>query len=353
MSRIELFRAEGLPAFQNRMFSSREAALGCPTGDMVLVQDAETGLVFNSAFEPKLLEYDQDYQNEQACSKVFMEHLVQVERIVRRHFSGREIIEIGCGKGFFLEQLQASGFSITGIDPAYDGRNEKVLKTTFDPALGMAAEGIILRHVLEHVSDPVAFLSDIARANGGKGTIYIEVPCFEWICRHRAWFDVFYEHVNYFCLEDFHRMFGEIHDSGHLFGGQYLFVVAGLSSLRKPRMGGGAALSFPADFLASIQRALNLSEGKRSAVWGGASKGVIFTHYLRKYNKVMDFIIDINPEKQNKFIGVSGYKIVSPEKAIDELNAGDVVFIMNSNYSKEIQAACNKSFQFILVDQDA
>ena len=38
---------------------------------MVLVQDIDTGLVFNAAFDLELLNYDADYQNEQACSGVF------------------------------------------------------------------------------------------------------------------------------------------------------------------------------------------------------------------------------------------------------------------------------------------
>jgi len=37
--------------------------------------------------------------------------------------------------------------------------------------------------------------------------IYIEVPCFDWICLHRSWFDVFYQHFN-FRLADFDRVFG-------------------------------------------------------------------------------------------------------------------------------------------------
>src|SRR3546814_9608010 len=61
--------------------------------------------------------------------------------------------------------------------------------------------------------------------------IYIEVPCFDWIVEHSAWFDVFYEHVNYFRLADLRAMFGTVHEAGHLFGGQYLYIVADLSTL--------------------------------------------------------------------------------------------------------------------------
>jgi len=101
------------------------------------------------------------------------------------------------------------GFEITGFDPAYEGTNKDIIKEYFTPAAQVHRDGIILRHVLEHVQDPVAFLVNIRDSNNGNGKIYIEVPCFDWICRHRAWFDIFYEHVNYFRMDDFRRMFGK------------------------------------------------------------------------------------------------------------------------------------------------
>ena len=69
---------------------------------------------------------------------------------------------------------------------------------------------------MEHIQNPYEFLSQLKDANGGGGRVYIEVPCFEWICEHRAWFDIFYEHVNYFRRSDFNRMFGIVVESGKL-----------------------------------------------------------------------------------------------------------------------------------------
>ena len=252
MNYRELFKIDGLPIFQNKMFNNSEAALDCPKGNICLVQNMETGLIYNSAFDDSLLEYDANYQNEQACSSVFQGHLEDVRLIIERQFSGKPLIEVGCGKGYFLEYLHQAGYEITGIDPAYEGDNPKVIKARFEASLGLSADGIVLRHVLEHISNPLAFLSAIAQANGGKGKIYIEVPCFDWICEHRAWFDIFYEHVNYFRLADFHHMFGKVYESGHVFGGQYLYVVADLASLQKPRRDQNDSFDFPTDFLSDI-----------------------------------------------------------------------------------------------------
>ena len=86
MNQRELFKVEALPVFQNKMFTDRNAALACPKGNIVLVQNMDTGLIFNNAFDARLLEYDADYQNEQACSSVFQQHLENVKAIIEKHY---------------------------------------------------------------------------------------------------------------------------------------------------------------------------------------------------------------------------------------------------------------------------
>jgi len=355
MSHKEIFRVEGLPVLQNRMFPTVAAALASAKGDVVLVQDVRTGLISNDAFDPSSLAYDQDYQNEQACSGVFKRHLNDVAAVINKHFRGKSLIEVGCGKGFFLEHLRTLGFNITGIDPAYEGDSPNVVKAHFESSLGLSADGIVLRHILEHIPDPLSFLAKIASANGGKGAIYIEVPCFDWICDHRAWFDIFYEHVNYFRLQDLFRMFGQIHESGYVFGGQYLYVIADLVSLRTPRAEQNNHVELPKDFLAGVDRAASLvgtNLNRRNAVWGGASKGVIFSLYMQRAGLTIDEIIDINPAKQGRYLAGSGLKVSAPEEALDRLVSADNIFVMNSNYLNEIVAQSRNKFSYHTVDHE-
>ena len=353
MKTREIFRAEGLPVLQNRVFATAAEALASATGDVVLVQSMDTGLIFNAAFDPERLVYAQNYQNEQACSGVFKDHLDAVTAVIQRHFQGRSLIEVGCGKGYFLDHLQARGFDVTGIDPAYEGDNPGVVKARFERGLGLSAEGVVLRHVLEHVPDPLPFLSSIADANDGKGQIYIEVPCFDWICNRRAWFDIFYEHVNYFRLTDLRRMFGTILESGHSFGGQYLYVVADLSSLRSPRFDKTCALDFPADFLDGIHRLSTIArDSMRNAIWGAASKGVVFAVYMQRAGAKFEFVIDINPVKHGKYLAGSGLRVLPPDEAMRLLQPGDNIFVMNSNYLDEIVAQSGNQYHYCKVDHE-
>ena len=350
----EVYRAEQLPVLQNRMFASAEAARACARGDVVLVQSAQTGLVFNRAFRPELVEYDADYQNEQGLSAAFARHLDAVLDVVRRHFGGRSLVEVGCGKGLFLERLLGAGFDVTGLDPTYEGSNPRVIRKFFTPEVGIRAEGIVLRHVLEHVPDPVAFLGGLREANGGRGTIYIEVPCLDWIASHHAWFDIFYEHVNYFRRVDFERMFGTVHESGHSFAGQYLYVVADLATLRAPRRPDGDVFDLPPGFLSAIDESrerLRAGGGAARAIWGGASKGVIFALLMERAGVAIDTVIDINPAKQGRYLAATGLRVQSPEEAMAHLPAGADVFVMNSNYREEIEALTAHRFHCMTIER--
>ncbi len=357
----EIYLVTQLPVFQNRMFHTEEAAKNCGKGDVVVVQDLETGLIFNLAFRPEVMKYDDDYQNEQAVSAVFRHHLQSVSAVILKHFWQSSLIEIGCGKGYFLERLQAMGFKITGLDPSYQGQNPSVIKEYFSPEIGLRADGIILRHVLEHIRDPVEFLSRVRDVNGGGGKIYIEVPCFDWICDHRTWFDIFYEHVNYFRLSDFYRMFSTVYAAGRTFNGQYLWVVADLATVRVPECSEADRIDFPEGFRDSVDRyAAELGTQNRSeqekggniAIWGGASKGVLFALYMERAGAKVDMVIDINPAKQGKFLAATGIRVWSPEEAMSRLTSGANVFVMNSNYLNEIRELTAHQFNYRLVEHE-
>jgi SAM-dependent methyltransferase len=359
MSRYrELYEAKQLPVFQNRMFHSEQEAKDCPKGDVVLVQDMETGLIFNQAFRPELMKYDADYQNEQAESAFFKRHLETMSELVVKHFSGDTLLEVGCGKGRFLEKLQELGFEVTGLDPTYEGSNPSVIREYFTPAIGLRADGIVLRHVLEHVQDPVAFLSGLRDANGGGGKIYIEVPCFDWICTHRSWVDIFYEHVNYFRLSDFRRMFGVVHEAAHTFGGQYLYAVADLATIRRPPFDAADSVRFPGDFLRPVTKYVERVKRQESdhgspAIWGGASKGVIFALFMQRAGAMVQVVVDINPAKQGKYLAATGLRVQSPDEAVNALAPGSDLFVMNSNYLKEIRELTENQFNYILVENES
>jgi SAM-dependent methyltransferase len=344
-SQRELYTQGALPIFQNRMYDSVEAARNCPRGDMRLVEDMATGLVHNADFRPEVMDYDAHYQNEQGVSPLFRAHMDGVADLVERVMGRTGLVEVGCGKGTFLEMLLARGVEVVGYDPTYEGDNPIVRREYFTEELGITGDGLILRHVLEHIPDPVAFLQRLAAANGNRGLIYIEVPCLDWICQHRAWFDIFYEHVNYFRLTDFDRIFGRVVHSARAFGGQYLTVVADLSTLRVPKRDEADAVAFPADLVSRLTEESAADQGP-VVVWGGASKGVIFSLLRERAGRPVDRVIDINPAKQGRYLPATGLRVQSPAEGLADLAPGSQIYVMNPNYLDEVRALAGPAYVY-------
>lgn len=335
-----LYKQQGFPVLQNRVFDTAEEAKNSPTGDILLVEDLETGLIYNAAFDAGIIVYDQNYDNEQSHSQRFQKHLEQVADIITTKMGTENLVEVGCGKGYFLELLLEKGVDVSGFDPTYDGSNQRVQKKFFEPGIIDAANGLILRHVLEHIENPVDFLFNLKEANNGKGLIYIEVPCFDWICQHKAWYDIFYEHVNYFRKNDFLRIFSNVLSIGNFFDGQYIYVVADLEHLQMPLFNKDHQVEFPTDFTQGINKKTN----KPVIVWGGASKGTIFSLLKSRTGQEISFAIDINPAKQGKYLAVTGLEVVSPDNAMKISKKGTEVYVMNPNYIEEIHTITNGYF---------
>ncbi|MBS1606958.1 MAG: methyltransferase domain-containing protein [Bacteroidetes bacterium] len=328
-----------VPVLQNRAFNTREEAIGSDFGYLQIEQDPQTGIFENRLFDGDKLIYDQNYDNEQANSPAFEAHLDQVAEILKPFMAGKKVIEVGCGKGHFFRKLSDRGADIVGCDPTYQGDDPRIIREFFSPELGQTGDVIILRHVLEHIQHPADFIRYIAQANGNKGVIYIEVPDLSWIIANQVYFDLFYEHVNYFRPEDFRRIFGRIYAQGVFFNGQYQYVVADLSAVNPP----------PYDFekvddrlQVSFQKLDQISDRlKKTArpvyIWGAASKGVISSLHLLDRGVKIEGLIDINPRKQGKYAAMTGLPILSPA-AFKARTGQAVVLIANPNYESEIRA---------------
>ncbi len=344
-----LYAQDDFPVFQNRMYATAEEARQCPRGNIRLVEDLTSGLVRNDAFDPDLVDYDSAYQNEQANSLPFRQHLDWAADLISEEIGLDDLVEVGCGKGTFLKMLAARGASITGFDPTYEGDSPLIQRHYFGPELGLSAKGLVLRHVLEHIPDPYAFLCQLRDANGGSGLIYIEVPCFDWICKERSWFDIFYEHVNYFRLSDFKKMFGKTPALGRCFGGQYLYVIGDLSSLRAPEYDPANPVHLPDDFTPSLHAGATPST---DVVWGGASKGVIYALMRERAGNPVQAVIDINPNKQSQYLAGTGLRVSAPDEVLPNVPKSTRILVMNPNYCDEIKKASNNQFTYVEVGND-
>jgi len=332
-----IYEQVGVPLLQNTVYPTPVLAKATRRINVTLTQSLDNGFIFSGNFDESIIDYDQHYQNEQSNSDIFKEHLVHVIEILNKnHLLGKKIVEIGCGKAFFMDMLLEKGEDVTGFDPTYEGNSPKVVKDFFsDKYSDIAAETIVLRHTLEHIAKPFHFIQTIAKANNNKGFIYIEVPTFEWIVNNIASEDVFYEHCNYFTLETLQQFFTES-EGGHFFNGQYIYVIADLSKVKK-ELGKREFKTYEIKFKDKITSYKKLVESnKNMAIWGAGAKGSTFLNLIDPSASKIKCVIDINPKKQNQFIGGTGHPIIRPQ---DIAKHGiDTVIVMNVNYVNEIKS---------------
>lgn len=360
---IEVFHeATGVPANSCILLDSKRAARAYPRGDIRLAICPACGLITNTAYDTGLTEYSQKYEETQGFSPTFTAFQKNLaENLIARHgLRGKDIVEIGCGKGEFLSILCELGPNRgTGYDPAYVPERDTGSGATFvrdfysDRYAGDGADFIICKMTLEHIHDVGEFLSTIRRLAEIRAgtTVFIQVPDVTRILRECAFEDVYYEHVSYFSPGSLGRIFNrcglDVQRTESLYGDQYLVIegriAGGFPSPIPPqddieRLRAGSA-SFRDAFRNKLalwrDRIREFSQpGRRAVIWGSGSKGVAFLTTLGVEDGI-DYAVDINPFRQGHFMPGTGQEIVSGE-FLKEYEP-DTVVVMNPIYQGEIQ----------------
>ena len=232
--------------------------------------------------------------------------------------------------------MLAKGLDCWGYDPTYEGTNSRIIKEYFSSEYsGIEADVIILRHTMEHISNPFSFLHTIAQANNYRGKIFIEVPTFNWIESKNAFWDIFYEHCNYFTLSTLQNLFTKS-VGGHFFNGQYIYVIADLGDV-KDSLDIVPVKPYEVKFSDKIKQYDQLISGLNNvAIWGVGAKGSTFLNLLDKDCTKIKCVVDINPKKQHRYVGGTGHYIIKPEELAAE--GIENIIVMNINYIDEIKA---------------
>jgi hypothetical protein len=343
------------------LWPDRRAALAASRAPMRLMFCCQCTLIFNALYDPQKLSYDDSYDSSLDFSQQFQAFLVElVHRLIGTYsLRKKRITEIGSGQGSFLRLIcEMGGNDGIGYDPTYKCNRGWVGEgsVTFVQALyqseleGAPADFTCFRHVLEHLSDPAAFLQDLRRAypKGSNQVIYCEVPNGEAIFGGQPLWDIVYQHVSYFTAPALKFLFESsgfrILDMRTSYGGQFLSVEAAPSEVQTPPS--PIARRGVAKHIASFQRRFGASvdswqtyvneaclEGRRLALWGCGSKGVTFLNVVPGAERIQ-FVTDVNPHKHGMYVPGTGQRIVSPEEL--KTIRPDTVIVPNPLYKDEV-----------------
>lgn len=357
---------KSVPANSCILLSSREDAMAYPTGDIQLAFCEQCGFVSNIAFDSKLTEYSEKYEETQGFSPTFNSFQRELaEQLIQRHqLYGKHIIEIGCGKGEFLTLIcELGGNQGTGFDPGFrSDRNPSVnageitfIKDFYSEKYSFyKGDFIICKMTLEHIPEPYNFVRMMRQAisDCSATVVFFQVPDVTRILMDCAFEDIYYEHCSYFSPGSLTRLFRkcgfEVIDLSTSYSNQYLMLEA------RPGIGDSIAVlplekdmsilkcfvdEFDRIYQEKLLRWQNRirqirADGQKAVLWGSGSKAVSFLTTLRVFEEI-EYVVDINPYRQGCYMAGTGQRIISP-KILAQYRP-DLIILMNPVYEAEIR----------------
>lgn len=337
--------------------------------ELDIVQCQHCSLIYNQAFLPSMIEkiYTENYSSGIPNSPAVLERYRYIldNAIGVGSIENACAIEIGASDFTFSELLLDRGASqVIAFEPSdlFKTTNPRIhhINGFFSlDRLPVSADDvglIVMRHVLEHVPQPLETLGELARASRLGLKLYIEVPNAEDIIGQNRFYDFFYEHVTYFTpelLTSVLRNFGfTVHQVTPLVQGQHFGILCEKTELTpqelppiEPSRSIQAVDSFRAytdEFLAQLQEVINSYE--RVAIYGAGNHGLGVAALLELDRQRVKCFLDLNQMKAGKYSPKTHIPIMPPQT--EHLQELEAIVIIAPLHQTEIAADLRNKFGF-------
>lgn len=297
--------------------------------------------VWNRSFTYEAIPYEKNPNRMFNAGSIWRGHLAATRDLLITHLPPQPfVVEVGCGEGHFLrgvaESIGAGRFA--GFDPnasSETGRGVEFHARYFNPLTdipALAPDAIVMRHVLEHLTDPAAFVEQLAWGAGDMGKpvlLFAEMPCIDRVHQTGRLADLFYEHPSQFSTRSFQTLMeraGEIVTLGHGYDGEVVYALVRLGTPATAHAHARSAASFSAqavDSRGAIGAQLDAlaASGKRVAIWGGTGKAAAFMHFFGADGARFPLVVDSDPDKTGTHVPGTGqliqFRDVLKTQAID------------------------------------
>ena len=321
--------------------------------------------------------FNNEYVYFSSYSTTALQHAKQyVEKMMARfHFNEKsQVIEIASNDGYLLQYFKEKKVPVLGIEPT--GNTAEVSRskgieniseffgTTLAKKLvdnNRKADLLLGNNVLAHVPDIVDFVRGMKMVLKEDGVITMEFPHLMQLVDNNQFDTIYHEHFSYLSFYTVKQIFKaqglEMFDVEEVpvHGGSLRIYAKHENDaskaisenvqklLDKERGKGVNTLAYYNRFAeASFDIKLHFTEfliaqkkeGKKVAGYGAAAKGNTLLNYCGIKNDLIDFVVDANPHKQNKWLPGSHIKVVN-ENVLKE-NKPDYVVIFPWNLQEEV-----------------
>lgn len=361
---LDLLSIRRAPVLVCSVFGSAADAKATPGGEIDLVACTSCGFLFNRVFDLAMALAGAGYESTQSASATFNSFADRLAKdwIARHGLAGKTVIEVGCGQSAFMLALLANGVGhMHGIDPLASmadippGLASRVTIDARDFSadhVPIKAAALVCRHSIEHIPDVAAFMRLCAawsKANGNAPVLF-EAPAAERIVLDGAFWDLFYEHCNYFTVRSLATAFEtagmRVTQARLEYGEQYIIMDACRDAEARRTDTSEAQQRWLADCLQFGERASRAVRACQQrmrdygaapgglVIWQGASKTVGLLTAMGP-DVPIRFCVDQNPRRHGFHIPPWGLQI-RPPAALTEAQPAHVV-LMNAVYMKEVR----------------
>lgn len=337
--------------------TTAEAATEMPPHRQDFVLCPNCTHVWNRSFSYEDIPYEHNPNLMFNKGNIWKGHLANTRDLLLAHLPpSPTVVDIGCGEGHFVRGLaearQHEG-RFLGFDPnatRETGQGLEFHARYFDPLDDMAAfapDAVVIRHVLEHLTDPAALVERLAWGASGLGKevwLFAEMPCIDRVFETGRLADFFYEHPSHFTTRSFLALMaraGEVVESSHGYDGEVIYALVrfGVPSKMQEQAETAARFHRKAEISrATIRAQLDVlaASGKRIAIWGGTGKAAAFIHQFRADAARFPLVVDSDPAKVGTFVPGTGQEIRFRDSLKDK--SPDVVIIPTQWRARDIAA---------------
>ena len=322
--------------------------------------------------------FDSNYAYFSSYSKSWLKHASDyADKMTDRYKYDEDslVIEIASNDGYLLQYFLQKGVKVMGIEPTANtaevaiGKGIKTIIEFFGTELAdrlanhwdVKADLLLGNNVLAHVPDIVDFVAGMKIILKNEGVITMEFPHLMQLVDNNQFDTIYHEHFSYLSFHTVYQVFGaaglEIFDVEELttHGGSLRIYAKHAEDdsklvtdnvaflLKKETDKGMDTMAYYenfqqkafgiklglTDFLLQQKRA-----GKKMAAYGAAAKGNTLLNYCGIKNDLIEFVVDANPHKQNKFLPASHIPVVN-ESFLKEAKP-DYIIILPWNLKEEI-----------------
>lgn len=350
-----------VPTQSTMVLCDAGAAASFPRATMDIGYCESCELICNTSFDASMLHYGDGFEESQFGSSTFRAYAEDLASRLVREVEAVEggFVELGCGKGEFLELLcEAGGRAGVGIDPACDparireGLCDRIVidRRFYGEAHADVVRGASLvccRHTLEHLGEPLAFLRLLREHLEGRPEtlVYFDVPDTDHVIDDGAFWEMNYEHCAYYTPASLVRLFERagfsVKDVGVEYGGQNLFVRATSGPVGDPPVvpssgdGRSRAVAFAENMSRAIRAWSSVLKGRGgTALWGSGSRSVGFMGATGLGEEDICAVVDISEHRQGRYMPGYSRPIIGPGDLVSV--SPERVIVMNPMYVDEI-----------------